>query len=241
MEYYGDCEVSKKDDESPVTKADIEANKIIVEGIMAEHPESVILSEESMDDKKRLEKEEVWIVDPLDGTKEFIKQRDEFTVNIAITKNKQPMMGVVYLPAKKELYYAEKGTGAFREQEQGKTRIRASGRETERVLVKSRSHSGEKEQKLIEQNNFSKVLEAGSSLKGCIIAAGEADVYYRFGNTSEWDICAMHAILNEAGGKLTNLNGEEVTYNNEEILIKGFIASNGKKHDELVKMGEIDG
>ncbi len=234
--YKEPYDVERKEDKSPLTEADLEANKIIISGLKNHFPEHAILTEEKEDDSSRLEKEYCWIVDPLDGTKEFIKKNGEFTVNIALVKNNKPILGVIYLPVKETLYYASLGDGAFKEEKGKKTKINVSDRDeiNEMILIKSRSHASEKLQKIIQKNNFKDILTAGSSLKGCLVAEGKADVYYRIGPTHEWDICAMDIIVKEAGGKMTDLSGNEIKYNQRDTLINGFLVSNGRKHRELI-------
>jgi 3'(2'), 5'-bisphosphate nucleotidase len=244
LEIYNskDFEIKIKEDKSPLTKADTEANEIIVSGLREIFPKHGILTEEEKDNKQRLEKDFVWIIDPLDGTKEFIKRNGEFTVNIGLVRNGKPILGVVYVPAKNELFYALKDKGAFYENiaTGQKEKIKSSRREKidEMILIKSRSHASEKLMKIIDEYGFSEIKTSGSSVKGCLIAKGEADVYFRFGNTNEWDICAMHAILNEAGAKITDLNGEKIIYNKDNTLINGFIVSNNKIHEKLVEIAK---
>ena len=231
----------KKSDNSPLTEADLASNKIIVEEIKKYFPEHGILSEEIKDNKERLEKESVWIIDPLDGTKEFISRNGEFTVNIALVYKGRPVLGVIYVPVKQELYYAIKGEGAFFEKNGKKQRINVSDKTKKLNLVKSRSHASEKLQKIIDKNDFGDIKTAGSSLKGCLVAKAEADVYYRLGPINEWDICAMDIIVNEAGGKMTDLKGSKILYNKKDTLIRGFLVSNNKIHDKLLqKVKEID-
>ncbi|PLW79497.1 3'(2'),5'-bisphosphate nucleotidase [Candidatus Woesearchaeota archaeon] len=240
MEIYEneDFNVDMKSDNSPLTKADLEANEIIVKGLKENFPRYSILTEEDADDLSRLENEYVWIIDPIDGTKEFIKKNGEFTINVALVKDEEPVLGMVYSPAIDELFYAVKGNGAFEEIKEGKREITVSdnSRFEEMNLSISRSHAGEKEQKIIPL--FKNTVPKGSSLKGCLIANGTSDVYFRFGNTHEWDICAMTAVLIEAGGKITDLEGNKIRFNQENTLLNGFVASNNKNHEELVSLAK---
>ncbi len=221
---------------SPLTQADLRANTIIVNGLQKLFPEHGILTEESYDTKERLSKNFVWIIDPLDGTKEFVRRNDEFTVNIALSFTGEPILGVIYVPAKETLYYAVKGEGAFRKKNETVKKITVSSHTalSEMAILKSRSHAKPLFTQFITNHPFGFVKECGSSLKGCLVADSVADVYCRFGHTCEWDICAMHIILEEAGGALTTLEGEKITYNNENTLKYGFIASNGRIHEKLV-------
>jgi 3'(2'), 5'-bisphosphate nucleotidase len=153
-----------------------------------------------------LDSEWVWIVDPLDGTKEFLARNGEFTVNIALAHLGVPVLGVVGVPASGMLYYAAQGLGAWCVTDGGQPErlgVSNRARREDMVLVVSRSHAGGKITKLIEQYPFAGFLARGSSLKGCMIASGDADVYYRLGPTERWDICAMHAVVAEAGGRLS--------------------------------------
>jgi 3'(2'), 5'-bisphosphate nucleotidase len=225
MDIYlsGDFCVSTKSDRSPVTKADLAAGEIITGILSHEFSGYPILCEDNRDDEKRHEKEICWIVDPLDGTKEFIKRNGEFTVNIALVYRHEVVAGVVYVPAKECMYYASKNNGAWM---QGK-RIRVSDREKDIVMAVSRSHITDSERKLIEDNSISKVISAGSSIKGCLVAEGICDVYYRFGPTMEWDTAAMQCIIEEAGGIFRQLDDTPMTYNRtNSINDKGFYAVN---------------
>ncbi|SFH81407.1 3'(2'),5'-bisphosphate nucleotidase [Tindallia magadiensis] len=233
--YHTNFTVEHKADQSPLTMADQQANEIIVEGLKKEFSEVAILSEESRDDRSRLEEEYCFIVDPLDGTKEFINRNGQFTVNIGLVKHQRVVMGVVYVPVTQTLYYAAKGEGAFKENLQTgeKTRLMVSDRLEELVWVGSRSHSSEREAALIEekQHLITETMSAGSSLKGCMVAEGKADVYYRFGLTSEWDTAAMQCVVEEAGGIFRQMDGSEMLYNRENSLNeKGFFVVNRKEN-----------
>ncbi len=242
MEIYENKHISvtiKKEEnrESPLTQADTAANDIIVTGLCQEFPEYAILTEEAIDDKKRLENDYVWIIDPLDGTKEFVNRNGEFTVNIALVYKKEPILGVIYVPVKGEMFYATKGNGAHYEINNKVKKINVSEKENikEMILVQSKSHSGEKEAAI--RKYFAETKSKGSSLKGCLIAQGEADAYFRFGPINEWDVCAMNLIVQEAGGKMTTLDGFVRNYNSENILIPdGFLVSNNKNHEKLLEL-----
>jgi len=238
LKYYSKpvkiAEKTEGDYVSPLTEADLKANKIIVKALgKFKIP---VLTEEGKDDKQRLISEYVWIVDPLDGTKEFIKKNDEFTVNIALVRNGRPVLGVIYVPVKKDLYYAVEGKGTVLENKSGSA-ISVSEREQykELVLVKSRSHASEHLTRIIEQVDFADILTSGSSVKGCMVAKGIADVYIRLGPINEWDICAMDIIVFEAGGKMTDLAGQIISYNKQTTLItSGFMVSNNTVHSKLL-------
>lgn len=237
-----DFEVETKADNSPITKADKAANDYIVKKVREKYPDFGLLSEESKDTRKRLEKEHIWVIDPLDGTKEFIKRNGEFTVNVGLVKNGNPVLGVVFIPVRNEVYYAVAGGGAFYENASGeKLKIKASSKSKfeEMVMVKSRSHASDKLKSILDKYEFKEVKDSGSSIKICLIAFGLAEIYFRFGNTNEWDICAAHCVLSEAGGKMTDCHGNPLEYNKADPLNRnGFIASNNAVHDKFVQMAK---
>lgn len=178
---------------------------------------------------KRLNNEWCWIVDPVDGTKEYIKRNGEFTVNIALAHNNKVLLGVVYVPVTGELYYAQKDYGAYYKLNGKVERIHVSTRKDDLVVMVSRSHMRGSTRELLENNahRISKTISRGSSLKGCMIAKGDADVYYRYGPTSEWDIAAMAIIIEEAGGYIYEMDNSEFVYNRENVRNeKGFYILN---------------
>src|SRR6056297_2161248 len=233
--YDTDFSVEYKEDDSPLTKADKNANEVIVSALRREYPDYAILSEESKDDKSRLNNDYCFIVDPLDGTKEFVKRNGQFTVNIALSNKGKPILGVIYVPVTGQLYYESKGEGAYLEDTKtGEVKkLSVTDKTSDLIWVGSKSHSSEKEENLIEANKeiIAKTVSAGSSLKGCMIAEGKADVYYRFGLTSEWDTAAMHCIVEEAGGIFRQMDSSEILYNRENNLNeKGFYIVNRKEN-----------
>ena len=235
--YAKDFSVEYKDDNFPLTEADKKSNDLICERLKKYAPYIAILSEESTDDKKRLDNKFCFIVDPLDGTKEFIKKNGEFTVNIGLSYKNKSIMGVVYAPCLNKLWYAAKNCGAyavdlneniFRLFDEN-TKIKVSDKTNELTVMKSRSHSDEKTDALIEKNKhkIKNIADRGSALKGCMIAEGGADIYYRFGYTMEWDTCAMQCLVEEAGGIFVQGDWTEMTYNRENNLNeRGFIILN---------------
>jgi len=228
--YHTDFSVDYKEDESPLTLADQRANDVIVDQLAIAFPEAAILSEESADDPENRNKEYCFIIDPLDGTKEFVKKNDEFTVNIALAQNGKVIMGVVYLPVKKELYYALKGHGAFLNSKS----IQVSQATDKLKMVVSKSHMSDKEKALLEKysDKIANMTQAGSSLKGCLVASGQAEVYYRFGLTMEWDTAAMQAVCEEAGAIFRQMDGTEMLYNREDHLnAKGFYVINALENE----------
>lgn len=233
--YETDFAVDYKEDDSPLTMADRQANEHIVQGLQENFPEYAILSEELKDDGSRRDNDYCFIVDPLDGTKEFVKRNGEFTVNIALAYRQHPVVGVIMVPVTGDLYYASTEDGAYKQD--GKTgeisRLQVSDKTDGLTWVGSKSHSGEKEQALIDrhQNQISSVISAGSSLKGCLVAEQKADVYYRFGLTCEWDTAAMHCIAESAGAVVRQLDHTELLYNRENTLNdKGFYIVNREKN-----------
>lgn len=239
MEIYEDetlfATVEYKADHSPLTMADTSANEIIVAGLRKHFLEYAILSEEEKGNFDRLENPYCFIVDPLDGTKEFIKRNDQFTVNIALAYNHYSVVGVIYVPATKELYCASQGNGTSYKQldTEVSSTLAVSDKLTDLIWVGSKSHSSEKEQNMItaHQELITDVKSAGSSLKGCMVAKGEADVYYRFGLTCEWDTAAMQCVVEEAGGIFKQMDGTDMTYNREDNLnAKGFFVVNRKEN-----------
>lgn len=230
LNYYNEnVDVIYKDDESPLTKADLASHKIITDSIKKITPDIPILSEEEFIDWKIRKKwKKYWLIDPLDGTREFIKKNDEFTVNIALIENNRPILGVIYIPALNELFYSIKNFGSYKILTKKKLntlkeakRISINKKKSNKVkIVGSRSHSNPILDKWVNKNfNEFDILQKGSSLKFCLIAEGSADIYPRFGPTSEWDIAAGHIILEEAGGKLKSIDNKEILYNEKENIL----------------------
>ena len=232
MEVYesGDFGIEAKADDSPLTLADKAANRIIVDILKKEFPSYAILSEEEQDDLSRLDNDLCFVVDPLDGTKEFIKRNGQFTVNIALCYKHRVVMGVIYVPVTGEMYFAAQGHGSFVEADGKMTRINASTEQKEKSelsMVMSNSHGAAENDVLIEKYGITNYVKVGSSLKGCMIARGVADVYYRYGPTMEWDTAAMQCIVEEAGGLLMQMDDTEMLYNREDSLnSKGFYILN---------------
>ena len=221
--YKADYEIKDKSYHNPVTTADHAADKVLKEILTDSFPDYGWLSEETIDSKLRLKKEKVWVVDPLDGTKEFIEGVPHFVVSVALVENGIPIIGVLYNPVTKELFSAAKGIGA---KLNGKV-INCTSKKNlnEMVILNSRS---ETKKGLWEpfQNTFKLLKPIGSvAYKLGIIAAGEADIFASLRPKNEWDICAGNCIINESGGKLIDLYGKQRVYNQENTLIKpGLIA-----------------
>ena len=229
LKYYTkDIHVIHKDDSSPLTKADLASNKIIMNALQQLDSTIPILSEESLVEwKERKNWTKYWLVDPLDGTKEFIKQNGEFTVNIALIENNKPILGVIFTPVKFDLYFAQKNYGSYKINSSSKlinlkeaVKIFVANQSSIKRIIGSRSHSNQTFDSWVNQNfPNSEIVQAGSSLKFCLIAEGAADIYPRFGPTSEWDIAAGHIIVNEAGGRVNTFENTEINYNQKEDLL----------------------
>lgn len=222
--YADDFEVERKQDHSPVTAADLAAQRVITAGLAALDEALPVISEEARAApwSQRQQWQRYWLVDPLDGTREFIKRNGEFTVNIALIENHQPVLGVVLAPVTGELYAAARGEGAWLQRGVGGAweRIRTRGLAEPATVAGSRSHGGSGTallQQLIGDDYASMPL--GSSLKFCLVARGDADVYLRRGATSEWDTAAAQSVLEEAGGAVLDLAGVPLHYNRGDSLI----------------------
>jgi 3'(2'), 5'-bisphosphate nucleotidase len=234
--YRQPLDVMRKADESPLTIADLRSHQLIVTGLAELTPELPILSEESGDVPyaTRASWQCYWLVDPLDGTKEFLKRNDEFTVNIALIDNHAPVLGVVYVPAKAAIYWGGAGVGAFR-QTQGHAvesiHVRTHASSPLRV-VGSRSHGSDELTKALPRLGPHEFVAVGSSLKFCSIAAGQADVYPRFGPTSEWDTAAAQAVVEGAGGAVLDQEGQPLRYNTKDSLLNPrFVAFGDASRD----------
>jgi len=234
MEIYSKpIEVEQKSDDSPLTLADRESNRIILEGLNKFYPDISYISEETKQTQydERKNWEYFWLIDPLDGTKEFIKRNGEFTVNIALIHKNTPVLGVVYLPDKDIFYFAKKGEGSYKIEGTGKAqKINARILEDKKqiVIMGSRSHGNQELEDYVNQkkNEYRNVefIPAGSSLKFTLIAEGKADIYPRLGPTMEWDTAAAHAIVLESGKQVLKYGTKEpLEYNKENLLNPWFI------------------
>lgn len=251
LEYFDgirDMEHISKEDGSPVTCADREAEKLIEKALMDTLSDIPVIGEESFAGGKRInfdEHEYFWLVDPLDGTKAFVRGDGDFTVNIGLIKNREPVLGVIYAPEKGEMYAGfvnDDGSGrAFRYFEDSETekdiRTRSMPREGLTVMS-SNYHGGSKPQDgLLGELKVKKIVRRSSSLKICAIAHGKADLYPRFGPTCEWDTAAGHAILRAAGGDIKDMNGNSLIYggNDPQLLNPDFVAAS----DDLFAVAEF--
>jgi len=203
--YAQDFDVDYKDDSSPLTQADLASHHCILDGLRELTPHIPVLSEESSEDEKlnRMSWEIYWLIDPLDGTKEFVKKNGEFTVNIALVRNHQPIFGVVYAPALDVTFWGDKSSGAFKAEgdiEKAITVRPRSANSADWVVVGSRSHQSGEFKAFMEDYADAEIVSMGSSLKLCLVAEGKADLYPRLGLTSEWDTAASQAVVEAAGG-----------------------------------------
>ncbi|HEU5468581.1 MAG TPA: 3'(2'),5'-bisphosphate nucleotidase CysQ [Steroidobacteraceae bacterium] len=225
--YASSFSVQEKADSSPLTEADLRSEKLILAGLKRIAPEIPVLSEETgqVAWATRRNWSRLWVVDPLDGTKEFVQRNGEFTVNIALVDNQRPVLGIVHAPALERDYYACEGVGAFRSDAQASGRpIRAAKRGAGAVrVVGSRSHRGSSLDGFLARVGAHELVEVGSSLKLCLVAEGNADVYPRLGPTCEWDTAAGQCVLEQAGGQVLRLDGEPLAYNREDTLNPSFV------------------
>lgn len=234
--YRDGGETWQKDDQSPLTEADLRADRVIRAGLEQHFPGMFILSEESVSAGQQ-NTERFFLVDPLDGTKEFLKRNGEFTVNIALVEDGQPVAGVVLAPALDECFYAARNLGAFKRGSQGSRPIRTAKTqlgETLRVMG-SRSHGADRLDAWLTTLKIEHTfVAAGSSLKFCRIAEGKADIYPRFGPTSQWDTAAAQAVLEVAGGAVTDLQGTPLRYGlDRPVLNPEFVALGAVKWQEV--------
>ena len=229
--YESDFQVDTKDDNSPITKADLESNKIIKSYL--EKTGIPILSEEDVDDGSRLDSDKVWIVDPLDGTTDFVNRTGEFTIMVGLVENQKSVLGIIYWPTKKKMYLAESGKGAFcHDEEWEKIEVTMMSEIQNCHALVSRHHLSEKEKKLLDEMEISVVTSIGSSLKVTEIASGEAEIYVTTTNKmKQWDTCASNCIISEAGGKMTDISGKDMVYNTESVNHEnGILVTNGLVH-----------
>lgn len=229
-------QIEMKLDQSLVTEADHLSNRIICECLSAAFP-FPILSEENADDLSRLDAEYVWVIDPLDGTKEFIHQNDEFTINVALVKAGRPVLGVVAIPALGLIYHAVRGAGAFLIEKGCSRQIHVSSVSdlSNMRLAVSRSHFSADLKAVLERHHLNQFVQKGSALKYCSIADGSCDASLRKTLLSEWDICAADCVLTEAGGRITDCAGQPLQYNRENVVLdRGIVASNGVLHEALL-------
>ena len=238
LEIYGkNYESSIKQDNSPITEADLKSNEIIKR--ILSRTDHAILSEEDKDDLTRISREKIWIVDPLDGTSDFIDKTGEFTVMIALVKNKKPILGIIGWPTEKTIFAAQEGKGAFRFSDNKWRKISVTNvSELPKCrAVGSRHHLSDKERLFIEKLGIKDFTSIGSSLKVGKISSGEAEAYITTTNKmKEWDSAASYCIISEAGGKMTDMLGNDITYNNKIVNHQnGILVTNGFIHEDILK------
>ncbi len=231
--------IHTKPDKSPLTQADLAAHQLITEGLQKLTPDWPVLSEEGevVPFSERAQWEPYWLIDPLDGTKDFLEKNHEFSVNIALIKNYYPVLGVVYAPALATCYYASVADGAFKQvKTAAPQRLKTRKNPPHVTIAVSRHHGHEKLQDFIKQFQQPEIIVCGSALKFCLVAEGTADIYPRLGPTSEWDTAAAQCVLEQAGGAVVNNTGARLCYNTKESLLNpnffavGDIEANWKKY-----------
>ncbi len=238
--YDKEYDVSFKGENDPVTQADKASNEYITSELNRRFPEDGILAEESQDNLSRLQTRRVWIVDPMDGTREFIDKVGQFAVMIGLSVEGHPVLGVVYQPTTDTMFTAVKGEGAFRIQNGKKTKLSVSdiSEPSDMRLVVSRSHRSHLVDSIMQSLGIEKEVASGSvGLKVGLMVQNKSDIYiHPNSKTKEWDTCAPQIILEEAGGEITDCWGSPLTYNKENTYNdKGFVASNGTVHWQIVE------
>jgi len=235
--YREKYETSTKKDNSPITEADLKSNEVIKK--ILSKTDHQILSEEDKDDLSRIHQDKIWIVDPLDGTSDFIDKTGEFTVMIALIKNKKPILGVIGWPTEKTIFAAQEGKGAFRfsENKWRKISVTKISELQNCRAVGSRHHLSDKEKLFIKKLGLKEFTSIGSSLKVGKISSGEAEAYITTTNKmKEWDSAASYCIISEAGGKMTDMFGNDITYNNKIVNHQnGILVTNGLIHNNILK------
>jgi len=234
--YNQPFETKIKSDNSPITEADIASNKIIQKIIStSDHP---ILSEETKDNKKRLEKETVWIIDPLDGTSDFINKTGEFTIMIGLVRKQVPVLGIIYCPPQNTLYVAQQNQGSYQlaGEKWSKMSVSTISDLTKSRTVYSRHHSEENERLFFKYIKTKKLTKRGSSLKAIDVASGTSELYFTSTNKiKQWDTCASYCLVKEAGGNMTDVYGNDLNYNIDDVNHQnGIIVSNGLVHEKVV-------
>ena len=241
MEVYAtDFDVQAKDDNSPLTQADMASHRVIDAGLRELTPDLPIISEESglPSFAERSEWQTYWLIDPLDGTKEFVNRNGEFTVNIALIRGNRPVLGVVHVPVSGKTYTGCEGVGAaVRESDGGSRSIGVASESAQPIrVVGSRSHRGASLDAFLERLGEVEMLPMGSSLKFCVVAEGAADIYPRLGPTSEWDTAAAQAVVEQAGGAVLELDGQPLAYNAKEDILNPHFLVRGPADQDWLSM-----
>jgi len=235
--YKKDFDTFRKKDDSPITEADLRSNEIIKKSLSK--TKYLILSEEDKDDQNRILEKIIWIIDPLDGTSDFIDRTGEFTVMIALIENKKPILGVIYWPIEKTLFVAQKNRGAFKfsNNKWDKISVTKINKFSNCRIVGSRHHLSDTEKKFIKKLGINDFTSVGSSLKVGKISSGQAEAYITTTNKiKEWDTAASYCIISEAGGIMTDMLGNDLTYNNKNVYHQnGILVTNGLIHNKIVE------
>ena len=230
--YARDFSTQQKEDKSPLTEADTIAHEIIIRRLGQLQPMLPVLSEEAVENFSGADHSgRYWLVDPLDGTKEFIKRNGEFTVNIALIENGRSILGVVYAPVLNVAYLAAEGSGAFKVGADGARTAIGVAEHKEGIpwrVVGSRSHAGDSLTAFLQQLGSYELISMGSSLKSCLVAEGDADIYPRMGLTSLWDTAAAQCIVEQAGGRVIQWTGEPLSYLNPHTVLNPFFLVHGR-------------
>ncbi len=232
--YRREFNITRKEDASPVTEADLAAHRTIIDGLKALTPELPVLSEESaaIPFVERARWRCYWLVDPLDGTREFIKRNGEFSVNIALIEQHAPVLGVIHAPVSGVCYYATRGGSSCKMHNGRSQPIHAREKREIPVIAVSRARSGPRQQRLLHNIGAHRTIPMGSSLKSCLVAEGVADLYARLGPTSEWDTAAAQCIVEQAGGHIIDLQKQPLRYNTRESLLNpDFLVYGNTRYD----------
>jgi len=234
--YNRDFDIQQKDDKSPLTEADLAAHRLIVDALEGLEPRLPVLSEESagVPYAERSSWSRYWLVDPLDGTKEFIKRNGEFTVNIALIDAGRAACGVVHVPVSGVSYFGCVGEGAHKRHADGRTEAISvtAQRQDPLRIAGSRSHAGDSLQRFLDKVGPHEIVSMGSSLKLCLVAEGLADIYPRLGPTSEWDTGAAQAVVEAAGGEVTGLDMQPLRYNTKDSLLNPHFLVFGDRQED---------
>ena len=234
--YSNGFTVQEKPDHSPLTEADMAAHRMILGELKRLTPEIPVLSEESthIPFQARRDWQRYWLIDPLDGTREFIKRNGEFSINIALIESHESVLGVIHAPVTGTTYYAQRGESAYRQEKGGSARAIhvAPHRHQPTRVAGSRSHAGENLRQYLANLGPHEIIQMGSSLKSCLVAEGKADIYARLGPTSEWDTAAAQAVVEAAGGAITGTDMQPLRYNTGESLLNPhFFVFGDRSHD----------
>lgn len=225
--------VAEKGHDSPVTSADLQANHKIHEILQGAFPDYGWLSEETVDSPERLSRHRVWVVDPMDGTKEFIQKIPEFSVSVALVEDGRPVLGVSYNPIRDQLFSAVRGQGGFRDGKRVCVSITRSLPSASILASRSEHKRGEWER---FKALFRVVPTGSAAYKLALVAAGEADATFTLVPKNEWDICAGALLIEEAGGQVTDSEGRPIIFNRRETLLRGVVASNGFLHQQILEL-----